>query len=181
MESTVSSITVEMLKIDGVDGAGNTRGIMDINIPSGYWKTKKWHQHLTASSNAPYFWPPPVQNDPRGIFPPKALWATYLRRYIGCSMNFISLREEDVDDMDNGILCNLFKGYEIDVSSEKCDIGTYSWPSWTASAFRIEFLGGEGVNVTLRESRRQNTNSGLILPGGRLDAVECRNPPGPVM
>ena len=44
-------------------------------------------------------------------------------------MDFISLREEDVDDMDNGILCDLFKGYEIDVSSEKCDIGTYRWPS----------------------------------------------------
>ena len=37
--------------------------------------------------------------------------------------------EEDVDDTDNGILCNLFKGYEIDISSEKCDIGTYRWPS----------------------------------------------------
>ena len=41
-------------------------------------------------------------------------------------MDFISLREEDVDDMDNG---DLFKGYEIDVSSKKCDIGTYRWPS----------------------------------------------------
>ena len=28
-------------------------------------------------------------------------------------------------------------------------------------------------------ARRQNTNLGLILPDRRLEAVECRNPPGP--
>ena len=81
--------------------------------------------------------------------------------------------------MDNGILCNLFKGYEIDVSSEKCDIGTYRWPSWTAGAFRIEFLGGEGAlrDTGARKWRVWLSSAPKFQPRSRWR--ECRNPPGP--
>ena len=105
-ENVYKTMKLEMLKINGVDDVRYIWGKIDINISLGYWKTKKQYEQLITLLNAPYLQPLPVWNDPQGVFPPKPLWATYLRQYVGCFMTLISLREGDVNNMGSYVTCS---------------------------------------------------------------------------